>query len=79
MPDCEPDQGSVASGPADRQSCDCKNKEAFGGWAEAEWLPVMVVVTVTLVREGNEHSGGGNDRHGAKSGAKVPSPSSYIV
>lgn len=54
MPDCEPDQGSVASGPVDccrGSHATGENKEAFGGWAEAEWPPVMVVVTVVLARE----------------------------
>lgn len=49
MPDCEPDQGSVASGPI--VDCNQENKDAFGGWAEAERPVVMVVVTVVFARD----------------------------
>lgn len=47
MPDCEPDQGSAASGPTGHSRAVMRPREQGGLWrAGAEWPPLMVVVTV---------------------------------
>lgn len=57
MPDCEPDQGSGASGPAGHSRAATRPGEQGGLWrAGAEWPPLMLIVTVMLEWEG----GGGS-------------------